>query len=75
MDMEDLLDLAPLALSVLSESNMEVLDCMVLEADRCVSLAFLAFVKHVDAADVENPAICMTAEVESVVDIGEIFDL
>jgi hypothetical protein len=75
VDMEDLLVLAPLALLVLSESNMEGLDCMTLEEDRCISLDFLAFVEHVGVVDVEHPAVCMAAEVESVADIGEILDL
>ena len=75
MDMEDLLDLAPLALSVLSESNMEVLDCMALEVDQYVSLASLASVEHVGAADVKCYVVCMAVEVESIVDIEEVLEL
>ena len=75
MDIEDLLVLAPLALSVLSQLNTEVLDCMALEADQCVSLAFLALVEHVDVVDVEHPAVCMAVEIEYVVDTEEILDL
>lgn len=46
-----------LVLSVLFWLNMTVLDYMVLVVDQYVSLAFLAFVGHVDAADVECSAV------------------
>lgn len=48
---------------------------MELEADRCVSLASLDFVEHVDSADVERSDACMVAEMESIVNTEEILDL
>lgn len=54
---------------------MEVLDCMALEVDRYISLAFLASIEHVDVVDVEHPVVCMAAEVELVIDTEKILDL
>lgn len=53
---------------------MEVLDCIALEVDRYASLAFLAFVEHVDVVDVERSTIGMDAGVEYIIDTENILD-
>lgn len=48
---------------------------MALEEDRYASLAFLAFIKHVDTTTMEHSAVGMAADVEFVVDIEEVLEL
>lgn len=75
MGMKESLDVVPLALQVLFWLNMEVLNYMALEADQSASLAFLAFVGHADAADMESYAAGMAAGMESIIDIEEVLEL
>ncbi|XP_050916178.1 uncharacterized protein LOC127131292 [Lathyrus oleraceus] len=53
----------------------QVLDYMELEADRYASLSFLASAGRADTTDVEQSAIGMVADVESVVDTEEVLEL